>query len=130
MAILLFIALTCVSGWIVFVTVRSFRREKVSSTWWIVLSSILVAGIVTGVWAGFMLDYNVSPTLRFAGFPFPMAIFQLESGTWVDYVHETFIMILIGLADVVVVALCSVLPVSAVFYVYRFLKRQKAVIRT
>jgi hypothetical protein len=108
-----------------FWTVQSFYREKVNSAWWMFLCSLFLVGIVVGVWAGFMLEYHVSPTLRFAGFPFPMAIFQLESGTWVDYVHETSIMMLIGVADVVVIAVCSVLPVSAVFYVYRFLTAPK-----
>jgi hypothetical protein len=86
-------------------------------------------GIAAGIWAGFMFEYHVSPTLRFTGFPFPMAVFQLESGTWVDYVHETFIMILIGVADVMLVTLCSVIPVSAAFCVYRFLHKQRLDVR-
>lgn len=130
MGILIFIALFCVLGWIAFCTIRAFRRDHVGTAWWIFLGLLLLVGIATGIWAGFMLEYYVSPTLRFAGFPFPMAIFQLESGTWVDYVHETFIMILIGLADVMLITLCSVIPVSAAFYVYRFLHKQRLDVRT
>jgi hypothetical protein len=130
MGILIFIALFCLLGWIAFCTIRAFRRDHVSTAWWVFLCSLLLAGIATGIWAGFMLEYHVSPTLRFAGFPFPMAIFQLEAGTWVDYVHETFIMILIGVADVMLVTLCSVIPVSAAFYVYRFLHKQRLDVRT
>ena len=123
MGFLIFITLAGLLGWIAFFTIRAFRRDKVSAAWWVFLYSLLFAGIAIGVWAGFMLEYHVSPTMRFAGFPFPMAIFQLESGRWVDYVHETFIMILIGVADVILVTLCSVIPVSAAFYVYRFLHK-------
>jgi len=130
MGILIFIALFGVLGWIAFCTIRAFRHDHVGMAWWIFLCSLLLVGIATGIWAGFMLEYHVSPTLRFAGFPFPMAIFQLESGTWVDYVHETFIMILIGVADVMLVTLCSVIPVSASFYVYRFLHKQRLDVRT
>jgi len=121
MGVFVFIALFCVLGWISLSTVRALRRHHVGMAWWIFLCSFLLAGIAIGIWAGFMLEYPVSPTLRFAGFPFPMAIFQLESGTWVDFVHEKSLMILIGLVDVTVVALSAVIPVSAVFYVYRFL---------
>jgi ABC-type xylose transport system permease subunit len=130
MGILIFIALFCVLGWIAFSTIRGFRRDHVGTAWWVFLWSLLLVGLVTGIWAGFILEYHVSPTLRFAGFPIPMAIFQLESGTWVDYVHETFIMILIGVADVVLVTLCAVIPVSATFYGYRFLHKQRLDVRT
>jgi hypothetical protein len=130
MGILIFIALFCVLGWIAVCTIRGFRRDHVGPAWWGFLCSLLLVGIATGIWSGFMLKYHVSPTLRFAGFPFPMAIFQLESGTWVDYVHETFIMILIGVADVVLVTLCSVIPVAAAFYVNRFLHKQRLDART
>ena len=130
MVIFLFITLFCVLGWIAFSTIRAFRREHVGTVWWVALYSLLFLGIATGIWAGFMLEYHVSPTLRFVGFPFPMVIFQLESGTWVDYVHETFIMILIGVADVMLFTLCSVIPVSAAFYVYHFLHKQRLDSRT
>jgi ABC-type xylose transport system permease subunit len=130
MGILIFIGLFGLLGWIAFCTIRAFRREHVGTAWWIFLCSLLLVGIATGIWAGFMLEYHVSPTVRFAGFPFPMAIFQLESGTWVDYVHETFIMICIGVADVMLVTLCSVIPVAAAFYVYRFLHKQRLDART
>ena len=125
MGILLIFAVVGVLVWMAFSTIRSFRRNKVSSAWWVFFWLFLLAGIGTGVWAGFMFEYLARPTLRFAGFPFPVAIFQLESGVWVDYVHDEFIMYLIGIADVVVVALCFVLPISAVFYVYRLLQKRR-----
>jgi hypothetical protein len=124
MGTLLLIAGVAMLGWIAFSTIRSFRRKQVSPGWWVFLGLTLLAGIGTGVWAGFMFEYQASPTLRFAGFPLPVVIFQLESGVWVDYVHDTFISYLICVGDVVLVALCSMLPVSAVFYVYSFLHKR------
>ena len=130
MGVLLAIVPLSLLGWSAFCTVRAFRRKHVGAGWWLFLGTFLLGGIATGIWSGFMLEYQASPSLRFGGFPFPMVIFQLESGTWIDYVHEQWIMILIGLADVMLVALGSVIPVSAVFYVHRFLQKRKPDVRT
>ncbi|MDB6057811.1 MAG: hypothetical protein JWO95_1655 [Verrucomicrobiales bacterium] len=129
MVILIFVILFCALGWVALRTINTFRRDRVRASWWIFLYSLLLVGIATGIWAGFMSEYRVSPTVRFAGFPFPMAIFQLESGTWVDYVHDTVTMIFIGVADLIIVALCSVIPVSALFYVCRFLRKRRVDVR-
>jgi hypothetical protein len=128
MGVLIIFAVLGLLGWIVLSTISSFRREKVSSTWWIFFYSLLLVGIIAGVWAGFRFEYQVSPTLRFAGFPFPMAIFQLESGIWVDYVHETFIMILIGIADIIAVAFIFIFPLSATFYIRCVLQKRRLAI--
>jgi hypothetical protein len=125
MTIFLFIIALSVLGGIAFLTVESFLREKVGNEWWVVFSLFVLVGAVAGVWFGFMFDYHVSPTLRFAGFPLPMAMFHLEEGTWVDFVHDTPVMILIGVADATAVALCFALPVSAAFYIRQLLRRKK-----
>jgi hypothetical protein len=120
------IFLAClVPGWIVFVTARALHRERSGKKWWIALSVLAFAGLIAGIWAGFFTDYHVSPKLRFAGFPFPIAVFQLEDGSWVDYVHAGPIMLAIGVADVFVIAMCSALPVSAIFYARKLLSRRE-----
>ena len=124
-AIIMFLAFL-VPGWIVFLTVRALRREKAGNAWWVALALLTLGGIITGIWAGFMSEYHVGSKLRFAGFPFPMAVFQLEDDRWVDYVHEGVIMLAIGSADVLVITLCCVLPISATFYVRRLLFKRRA----
>lgn len=125
MGVIITILACLVPGSIVFFTVRAMRRDRVTILWWTALSLLAIVGIVVGVWAGFVLEYHVTSNVRFAGFPFPMAMFQLENGVWVDYVHDRFIMLAIGASDVLVITLCSILPISATFYARRFLCRRK-----
>ncbi len=128
MAILIFIALFYALGSVVFHTLRAFGRSHTGTAWWVVFWALLLAGIATGIWAGFYLEYQFSPTVKLIGFPLPVVGFRLESGHWVDYITEGRIRIFISTADAALITLCSVIPVSAAFYVSRYLHRRRLIV--
>ena len=69
-----------------------------------------LAGLAIGIWCGFYLEYQVSPTLRFFSFPIPVAVFHLEGGQWVDFV--TPMPIVLALLDVAFVTVFFPFPLS------------------
>jgi len=54
--------------------------------WRLAAVAILVIGIPISFWIGAAFQYQVSPTIKYCGFPFPAAILVLENGLWIDYV--------------------------------------------
>ena len=95
------IAIVCLALWLGY---RSFTRlwhGKASRGWWAAMFTIIAAGGYAGFRLGF-LDMRVSPTLRWVGVPFPIALFQLEGDHWTDFVPPHPIQWLMLLADILI----------------------------
>lgn len=123
--LVIFSALFCALGAVGFYTQRAFQRDHAGSAWRVLFWGLLLAGMATGVWAGFFLEYQLSRTLKVIGFPIPLVVFHLESGNWVDYVTDGPVMILKAASNLMFSALCLVLPVWAAFFASRFLRRRR-----
>jgi hypothetical protein len=54
--------------------------------WRIISGGLLTIGIAVGMWLGCFCTYQVTPDLRYIGFPVPGLVLQLEDGRWIDYV--------------------------------------------
>lgn len=80
------------------------RRQKASAGVQGAFSLIVIFGSLLGVGLSLRLNYPVSPTLRFAGAPLPLVIFQWENGQWVDYPHPRPVMAVLLMANA---AVCS-----------------------
>ena len=86
MAFLIAVAIFAASLWLIVATLLRLRRLGAAWPWWVVFSVLLTVGSVAGVWLAFDFEYQVSPRMRLASFPVPLAFFRLEDGRWVDYV--------------------------------------------
>lgn len=76
--------------------------------WWRIAAVVVVlAGVPVGFWIGAAYRYPVSPTVEYCGFPFPAAIFILESGRWIDYVGNP----LVVFGNVFILRAVALLPV-------------------
>ena len=67
-------------------TFRSVCRTACPLRWRMATAIVLGLGIPAAFWIGAAFQYQVSPSVKFCGFPFPAAILVLEYGSWVDYV--------------------------------------------
>jgi hypothetical protein len=81
-AVAVFVASLC----LIVATFLRLRRLGAGWPWWVVFSVLLSVGWVAGVWLAFDFEYQISPRMRFASFPVPLAVFTLEDGQWADYV--------------------------------------------
>jgi hypothetical protein len=116
MAPLLLLGSLALSIGVIVSTARLLHRSGVGAWWWSAFSLLLLAGLVVGV-AASNWDRQVSPTLRFMGWPLPMVIFQLEQGAWFDYVHPPIVAVGILAVNVLLVAGGALLPLSVVVWV-------------
>jgi hypothetical protein len=89
LAILILVAFSCSS---VVATVRRLRRIRSGWAWWSGFAVLTGSGLAAGKWLAFDFEYQVSPRIRFASFPIPLALFHLENGQWVDYITPPPIM--------------------------------------
>jgi hypothetical protein len=69
------------------------------------------------VWASYKFHYQPNARLQVYGFPFPLAVMQLEGEDWIDYVSP-FMGVLIFL-NVATFLLLSVLPLSVALAIRR-----------
>ncbi len=91
---------------------RRVKSRPAAGRWLGTGLALFGIGTVAGLYCAFLLEYQVSPTLRFVGFPIPVAIFHLESGRWIDYVHHGPVALLICAMNVISVAVALPLPVA------------------
>ncbi len=104
--------------------VISMDMNEAKPGWWAALLLTSLAGLAAGIWCGFFCEYQPSERLKVYSFPFPIGIWHLENGQWVDYVSPYGI--LVGLLDVVVVGLACVLPVASAYLLSRGVRRLRA----
>ena len=69
---------------------------------------LLLGGLAAAAWGAFFVEYQVSPTLRIAGAPVPVAFFHLENGNWVDFIVGPGL-----LMDFIIVPSLVTMPASA-----------------
>ncbi len=67
-------------------------------------SLVVIFGSVLGVWLSLRFQYPVGPSLRFAGAPLPLVVFQKENGRWLDYPHPRPAMALLLMANAALTA--------------------------
>jgi hypothetical protein len=67
-------------------------------------SLVVIFGSLLGVWLSLRLQYPVGPSLRFAGAPLPLVIFQKENERWIDYPHPRPAMALLLMANAALTA--------------------------
>jgi len=118
MGFLIVIILFAVSSWGVLGTFRRLRRTHAGCAWWFAFVALAIVGVVAGSWLAIRFDYQVSPQMRYAGFPMPLAFFHLEDGHWVDFVTPPHVMypgILANILAVVAAALLPLLLASVLF---------------
>jgi heme A synthase len=97
-------------SWGIFTTARRLRRMSAGRWWWFAFVALLIVGIVAGSWLAFRLEYQVSPRMRVASFPLPLAFYRLEGGTWVDYVIPRFVLYPGLVANVVAIIAFTLSP--------------------
>jgi hypothetical protein len=101
-------------------TLHAMWKHRAGSREWLVLVALILSGAALGYWLTFEFSYHVSPTLRIHGFPIPVAIFQLESGGWVDFI--TPMPWLIAFLDLMFSALLATAPMA--FRCWRYRRHQ------
>ncbi|MEO5804041.1 MAG: hypothetical protein ABIR24_10970 [Verrucomicrobiota bacterium] len=104
------IALLALSCWSVFSTFRRLRRAHVSRRWWTAFALLAIAGSAAGIWLAFSFEYQITPKMRYASFPMPLAFFHLEDGHWVDFVTPPHVMYPGLIANVVAVIALALMP--------------------
>jgi hypothetical protein len=117
MGFLIVIVLFALSSWGVFATFLRLRRTHASRAWWFAFALLVVVGLVAGCWLAFSFEYQVSPRIRYASFPIPLAFFHLEHGQWIDFVTPAYVMypgLVANVTAVVAVVLLPLLLVSLV----------------
>jgi len=67
-------------------TFHAISRLTHPGRWRAIAVTSLVLGVPASFWFGAVFQYQVTPTVKYCGFPFPAAVFVLENGRWVDYV--------------------------------------------
>lgn len=114
--VILVLALSC---WILVTTWRRLRQKQLGRAWWLTFASLIVLGLAVGSWAAFNMEYQVSPRMRFASFPIPLAFFHLEDGNWIDFVTPDYVMYPGLGTNVVACVAIAVLPVLFVSLLHR-----------
>lgn len=92
MGFIIVIAVLALSAWAVFSTVRRLRQTNAGRPWGIAFFLLLALGCGVGAWFAFGFQSQVSPQMRLSSFPVPLVFFQLEKGTWVDFVTPPHVM--------------------------------------
>ena len=104
------IGLLALSVWGVLATVRRLRRTSAGRAWWNVFVLLLALGVGAGAWFAFCFEYQVSPQMRYASFPVPLAFFHLEDGHWVDFITPPYVMYPGLVANIAAFAAVALLP--------------------
>jgi hypothetical protein len=110
MAFLIIIALFVLGSCGVFGTFRRLRRQRANRRWWIAFALLAAVGLVAGCWLTFSFEYQVSPRMRFASFPMPLAFFHLEDGQWIDFVTPPYVIYPGLVANVIAIVAVALLP--------------------
>ena len=104
------IVLLVLSSWGVLATFHRLRRTHAGRAWWSAFAVLAVFGLAAGCWLAFSFEYQVSPQMRYASFPMPLAFFHLEGGQWVDFVTPPHVMYPGLVANVIAVVALALLP--------------------
>jgi len=85
MGFLIVITVLALEAWIIVSLARWLWRSDKDKRWWIGFGCLAAAGICLGGWAS-ALVYQVSPNMRWRGFPVPLAFFVWEEDRWTDFI--------------------------------------------
>jgi hypothetical protein len=110
MGFVIVIVVLGLSIWTVVATIHRLRRAHAGRAWWIAFALLLVLGLSAGTWISFNFEYQVSPRMRYASFPVPLAFFHLEDGIWVDFITPPQVMYPGLVANVTSFAAVALLP--------------------
>lgn len=92
------------------INVATFRNLHRLRTPWPRCAKVLaLIGSLVGLWLGFAFVYQPAPDLKIQGWPFPILVFLLENGRWVDYVGMIW---LVGPFNALLVETLCLLPIS------------------
>jgi hypothetical protein len=92
MTLLGIIAVLAATGWIGWSIERRFR-QRTYPVWWRVAAVLLgVGGIALGVWL-LTRAYQVSPTVRLVGYPFPVGGSEFIGGRWLAGLVSPFVLL-------------------------------------
>jgi hypothetical protein len=111
MGVAIVFGLLSLSVAIVVATFCRLRRAQAGRGWWTAFSALVALGLLVGCWLAFSFEYHVSPQIRYASFPVPLAVFRLEDGLWVDYVTPAAVMYPGVVANVLAIVAVALLPV-------------------
>jgi hypothetical protein len=88
--------------------VRVIRRTKWDRLSLAVLVGTLLVSFVVAWYSSTELTLHLKPTMRWQGFPLPVAIFALEGEIWVDYVGASWLQSWYAFVNFVSVLSCGV----------------------
>jgi hypothetical protein len=81
MTLLGIIAVLAATGWIGWSIERRFQRHTYPTAWKVAAGVLGLCGVALGIWL-LTREYFVSPTVRLAGYPFPIGGYEIIGGRW------------------------------------------------
>lgn len=88
MLLLLLIALAPIACWSISAALRLVIARVRTFAQYVLLGLALAAGLPYSYYVATEMRISVTPYLLVQGFPLPLAVFHLEQGVWIDYVHQ------------------------------------------
>jgi hypothetical protein len=98
----------CLAHWC---ALSLFYTRRVSSSYWLILFALYLAGLASGTFCGFYAQYSFSPSLIAVSAPIPAGFFHLEDCEWVDFITPAAGVI--ALSNLIIVMLSIPLPLIA-----------------
>jgi hypothetical protein len=98
----------CLAHWC---ALSLFYERRISSTNWLILSALYLAGLAAGTFCGFYAQYSLSPSLIAVSAPIPAGFFHFEDGEWIDFITPA--PGVIALSNLIIVTLSIPLPFIA-----------------
>jgi hypothetical protein len=120
MACLLIVVITWLLVWANMATVSTLNRRHAKAGWWLIFAVAWAAGAGIGVWSGFFLEYQATPTLRVFGFPISAAFFHYEGPPgqekWIDFIMPA--PILFAGSNIFILGMIAACPVGLAFWLW------------
>ena|SRR5438552_2346581 len=116
MTLLGIIAVLAATGWVGWSIERRFRQRAYPTLWKVAAGILGLGGIALGVWL-LTREYLVSPTVRLAGYPFPVGGYEFIGGRWLGGLVSRFVL-LAFIADIAAGIGICLLPLRIAQFIF------------